>query len=159
GSRHHQRTAKLGHRAGRRLRGLLRLDERELHPFSFAKKAAAFFSISRSTRSSRTSLRSFASSSFSSLVSVPRLLLPASARACSTQWPNADGVRSRSRAASAIVLPFSSTRLTAPALNSSVKLRRLRFGFFVDSSVIGDTVSASHLVSTELDQAQSLRRQ
>src|SRR5690349_9028733 len=31
--------------------GLLRVDERELHSLSFAKKAAAFFRISRSIRS------------------------------------------------------------------------------------------------------------
>src|SRR6185312_12548087 len=63
--------------------GLLRGDERELHAFSFAKKAAAFFRISRSSRSSRFSLRSRASSSFSSVVSVPRVLVPRFARACS----------------------------------------------------------------------------
>ena len=38
--------------------GLLRLDEREPYTWSLAKKAAAFFRISRSVRSVRTSLRS-----------------------------------------------------------------------------------------------------
>ncbi len=56
--------------------GLLREDECELHPFSFAKKAAAFFKIVLSISSSRTRFRSRESSSFSSVVSVPRVLLP-----------------------------------------------------------------------------------
>src|ERR1019366_5061754 len=110
--------------------GLLRDDERELHALSLAKKAAHFFSSSRSIRSSRFSFRSRTSSSFSSVVSVPRLLLPWSARACSTQWPNEDGVRSKFLATSAGGLPCSITRLTAPALNSSVNFRRGRFCFF-----------------------------
>lgn len=46
--------------------------EGEPHAFSFAKKAAALLSRYRSRRSSRFSFRSHTSSSFSSLVSVPR---------------------------------------------------------------------------------------
>ncbi len=53
--------------------GLLRVDEGELHPFSFAKKAAAFFRISRSMRRVFTSRRSAASSSRSAVVSSPWL--------------------------------------------------------------------------------------
>src|SRR5262249_52903603 len=47
---------------------LLRVDEREPHSFSFAKKAAAFFRISRSVRSAAFSFfsRSFSRSSLAS---------------------------------------------------------------------------------------------
>ena len=44
--------------------GLLLVNERESHAFSFAKKAAAFFRISRSSRNTRTSRRSVRSSVF-----------------------------------------------------------------------------------------------
>ena len=63
----------------------------------FAKKAAAFFRMSRSIRSSRISLRSRASSSRSAVVR-PVLPFVRSARACSTHFRSADSVRSRSRA-------------------------------------------------------------
>ena len=63
--------------------GLLRLDPREFHRWSFAKKAAAFFRTSRSMRSSRTSLRSRANSSRSAVVR-PVLPFVRSARASST---------------------------------------------------------------------------
>src|SRR3954471_19844473 len=91
-----QRPAQLAHLSCRRCRGVLRFDERELHAFSLAKNAAAFFRMSLSTRRTRFSFRSRANSSFSSVVSVPRLLFPPSARACSTHFPSDDGVRSRS---------------------------------------------------------------
>src|SRR3982751_3188686 len=55
--------------------GLLRGDPGELHDWCFAKKAAAFFRISRSVRSSRFSLRSRASSSRSAVVSPVRPLV------------------------------------------------------------------------------------
>src|ERR1700735_3958330 len=84
--------------------GLLRPDERESHRFSLAKKAAAFFNISRSSLRTRFSLRSRESSSRSSLVSAPAGPRPASISACFTQAASADGVRSRSRATSATVL-------------------------------------------------------
>src|SRR5262245_8273622 len=63
---------------------LLRVDERKSHRFSLAKKAAAFFSISRSSLRTRFSLRRAASSFFSSLVRASGAPLPASTRACST---------------------------------------------------------------------------
>ena len=50
---------------------LLRMNKREPHACSFAKKAAAFFKIVRSSRSTRTSRRRVRSSSFSSVVSPP----------------------------------------------------------------------------------------
>src|SRR5262249_2972245 len=60
--------------------------------------------------------------------------------------------RSVSRATWATVLRSSSTNRTAPALNSSVKLLRSRFGRFACS--ILDTISSSRLVSTKPGQAQ-----
>src|SRR4029453_7253339 len=130
---------------------LLRLDPRKLHRWSFAKKAVAFFSTSRSRRSSRTSFRKRPSSSRSLLVRTPGLPLPRSVRACSTQLRSDDSVRSRSRAAAPTDLPSSKTKRTAPALNSSVKLRRARFGF---RSAMVDIVSTSRKMSTKPDQAQ-----
>ena len=78
-------------------RGLLRLDERELYTCSLAKKAAAFFRISRSVRSVRTSLRNRRSSSRSSRVRPVRPWVR-SARSRSTQFRSAESVRSSSRA-------------------------------------------------------------
>src|SRR5260370_35304104 len=92
------------------------------------------------------------SSSLSSVVKVPRLLLPRSARACSTQWPNEDGVRSKFLATSAGSLPWSSTRLTAPSLNSSVNFRRDRFRFFSSASM--EHPYFLRKFSTKSDQAQ-----
>src|SRR5205823_4995801 len=105
--------------------GLLRQNERELHAFSFAKKATAFPRMSRSIRATRTSLRRRTSSARSSVVS-PLLPPSRSARARFTQLPNADGVRSRSRATSATCLPSSRTSRTAPARNSAVNVLRAR---------------------------------
>ena len=54
--------------------------------------------------------------------SVVRPVFPVerSARACRTQFPNAEGVRSSSRDTAPMVFPSSTTNRTAPALNSSV---------------------------------------
>ena len=65
-------------------------------------------------RSSRTSLRSRASSSRSAVVR-PVLPFVRSARACSTQLRSDDSVKPRSGAADATVLPSSRTSLTAPS--------------------------------------------
>ncbi len=102
-------------------------------------------------RSSRTSFRSRASSSRSSVVS-PVLPFVRSARACSTQLRKDDSVSPRSRAAAATVFPCSSTSRTAPALKSSVKLRRVRRGVLC---AILDIVSTFPKVSTKSDQAQT----
>ena len=51
-----------------------------------------------------------------------------------------------------MVLPSSRTSRTAPALNSSVKLRRVPFRFV---SAIVDIVSPIGKMSTESDQTQS----
>src|SRR4029077_7964753 len=112
-----------------RERGLLARDERELHPCSLAKKAVAFFRMSRSIRSVRTSRRSCASSARSSVVSAPSRPRPASTSACSTQRRSAVSVRSSSRATIATLFPLCRTTLTASALNSGVNDRRPRFCF------------------------------
>src|SRR6185369_3800726 len=131
----------------------LRVDERELHAFSFAKKAAAFFRISRSIRSSRFSLRSRASSARSSVVS-PVLPFDRSARAWDAHVATEFALRSRSRATCAIVLPSSSTRRTAPALNSSVNARRGRLPL-PSCSFMLDIVSTFRQVSTKSGQAHT----
>jgi hypothetical protein len=65
--------------------------------------------------------------------------------------------RPRSRATADTDLPCSRTSRTAFALNSPVKLRRGRRGFFVfDSWSMRETVSAFRSVSVEPDQAQPL---
>src|SRR5262252_7351684 len=106
--------------------GLLRGDEREPHACSFAKKAVAFFRMSRSIRSVRFSRRSRPSSSRSSVVSAPVGPRPASTSPCRTQLRSAVSVRSSSRATVATDFPLSRTIRTAWALNSFVNARRLR---------------------------------
>jgi hypothetical protein len=76
-------------------------------------------------RSSRFSFRSRVSSSRSSFIS-PLLPFVRSARACWTQRPSAEAVRSSSRATAPTVLPSSRTKRTAPSLNSSENCRRVR---------------------------------
>src|SRR5436305_13537947 len=95
--------------------GPFRVDPGEDYAWCLAKKAAAFFRMSRSMRNSRLSLRSCVSSARSSVVRPVRPLVR-SARACSTQLRNDDSVSPRSRAAAATVLPSSRTSLTAPIL-------------------------------------------
>src|SRR5712692_4158950 len=130
--------------------GLLRRDEGKPHRLCFAKKAAAFFRISRSSWAIRNSFRSRASSSRSAVV---RPVLPCvrSARARSTQLRSADSVKPKSRATAPIVLPSSSTSRTAPAMNSSLNRRRARRPVLLDP--ILDIVSALRKVSTKSDQA------
>ena len=92
-ARHPQTAAQQAERVVR----LLRRDESESHRRSVAKKAAAFFRISRSSRRIRFSLRRRAGSSRSAVVS-PVLPCVRSARACVTHLRSAVSVRSRSRA-------------------------------------------------------------
>jgi hypothetical protein len=142
--RHPQRPTHLADSEG----GPLRRDPGKLYCWCFAKKAAAFFRISHSVRSSRFSFRNRDSSSRSAVV---RPVRPSrSVRACSTQLRNDDSVSPRSRAAAATVFPSSSTSRTALVLKSSVKLRRVRLGF--RSAMVG-IVSAFRKMSTESDQA------
>jgi hypothetical protein len=84
-----------------------------------------FFKMSRSSSAIRSALRSRTNSSRSAVVNPVR---PFERSACArlTHSRNAVSVRSRSRAAALTVLPSSSTRRTALALNSSVNWRRAR---------------------------------
>src|SRR6516165_9095081 len=68
-----------------RIVGLLPCDKSESHSLSLAKKAVAFFKISRSSRSRRFSRRSSTSSSRSLRFNAPSGPRPASISACSTQ--------------------------------------------------------------------------
>src|SRR5712691_13411157 len=131
------------------VRRLLRLDEPELHWLSFAKKAAAFFSISRSIRSCRASRRSATSSARSAVVRSPLPPPPASIPDCATQLRTADAVRPRSRETSPIVLPPSRTRRTTSALYSAVNFRRVRFFKWTPRGIF-----ASLQVSTKPGQVQ-----
>src|SRR3954463_4878789 len=131
--------------------GLLRRDEGKPHRLCFAKNAVAFFRMSRSSSAIRSALRSRTNSSRSAVV---RPVRPFERSACSrlTHSRNAVSVKSRSRAAALTVLPSSSTRRTALALNSSVNWRRARrFGV----SAIGlDIVFPFGKMSTKPDQVQ-----
>ena len=103
----------------------LRVDELECaHRVSLAKKAAAFFKISRSSLRIRFSRRRRSRSLRSGLVTPS--FLPRSTSACSTQRRTADAVRSSSRQMSGIDLPLDSISSTVRARNSGVKLRRVR---------------------------------
>ena len=114
-----QRPTALGHRELGPLRG----NPGKPYCWCFAKKAAAFFKMSRSVRNSRFSFRSRANSSRSAVVRPVRPCVR-SAQARLTHSRSAVSVRSRSRAAAPTVLPPSSTKPTALALNSSVNWRR-----------------------------------
>src|SRR5688572_14757352 len=137
-----------------RVPGLLRCDERKSHRWCFAKKAAAFFRISRSSWRIRFSLRRRASSSRSAVVS-PVRPFERSARACLIHWVSGDGTRSSSRATAVTPLPSSRTKRTACCLNSSVKRRR---GRRLRVSAIADIVSTFRKMSTESDQAHVCER-
>src|SRR5206468_5151108 len=137
---------------GDRKPGLLRADPGKRYAGFLAKKAVAFFRMSRSIRSSRFSLRSRDSSARSSLVK-PVLPLVRSACARATQTPSEEGVRSSSRATAPMVFPSSKTRRTAPTLNSEVNLRRARLP--ADLVCILDIISAFQIVSIKSGQAQS----
>src|SRR5207249_2638938 len=110
-----------------RERGLLSRDEGELHPCSLAKKAVAFFSMSRSIRSVFTSRRNCVSSARSSLLTGRLPLRPAATSAWTTQRRSAVSVRSSSRATVLTLFPLSRTTLIASALNSGENDRRRRF--------------------------------
>src|SRR5712691_10306190 len=101
--------------------GLLLLHE-AIHPYgvapaSLAKKAAAFFRISRSCSSTRTRRRSWATSVRSSVVR-PSSRRPSSKSAWRTQWLRDSNETPRSRATPVIVFPFWRASRTASALNS-----------------------------------------
>src|SRR6185312_8153848 len=88
---------------GDRIVRLLRVDELEHHPFSFAKKAAAFFKISRSISRRLTRLRSSRNSSRSPLLNTSGEAWPVSSSARFTHSRSAVSVRSRSLATSVML--------------------------------------------------------
>src|SRR5882762_8405151 len=143
-------TQDLTHRRNRKHR-LPRVNQRKRVAGSFAKKAAAFFRISRSNRSWRLSFRSRASSSRSAVVN-PVRPCERSARARVTHSRSAVSVKSRSRATAPTLLPSSRTSRTAWALKSSSNRRRDR-RLLVVSAIGVDIVSAFRKVSTKPDQA------
>src|SRR5437773_1768547 len=107
--------------------GWKRRFSRARRPCSLAKKAVAFFRMSRSIRSVFTSRRNCVSSARSSVVSGPLPLRPASTSAWTIQRRSAVSVRSSSRATVLTLFPLSRTTLIASALNSGENDRRRRF--------------------------------
>src|SRR6266700_6262069 len=122
GTGHLQGPAQHPHGIG----GLLHRDEGESHSLSLAKKAVAFFKMSRSIRTVRSSRRKRPSSSRSSVVRAPAGPWPASIPACRTQARTALSVRPSSWATTPMDFPLSRINRTVSALNSSVNARRLR---------------------------------
>ncbi len=110
---------------------LLRVDELVPHEFSLAKKAVAFFSISRSSRRRLFSRRNVVSSERSSVVSRPGFPPPASTSACRTQRLTAVSGRSISRQMTPMLLSLSRHRRTTSALYSNANRRRGRFSVTV----------------------------
>src|SRR4051794_1346316 len=148
-ARHSQLPAHPSHGPGR----LLRRDEREFHAFSFAKKAAHFFSSSRSILRSTFSLRSRASSARSSPVKTAAgVPFDRWSFARLTHSNSTDSDRPTARATSMTDLPPSSTSPTAPSLNSSECFRR---GFFFGPDSMVSILVSSRRMSTESDQAQA----
>src|ERR1039457_6046446 len=133
--------------------GLLHEYESKLHLLSFAKKAAAFFRISLSSRSTRLSRRSCVSSCFSAEVSSPLSPAPASIPACRTHSRTAVSVRSRSLATRLVDRSPARHSCTTSALNSFVKDR-----LFLDTALpISDSwrILAPAGMSTKRGEAQT----
>src|ERR1019366_1450211 len=138
-----------------RRQGLLRRDAREPHVLSLAKKAAAFFNISRSRRSVLTSRLRANSSSRSVVVSAPGGPLPSSISARRIHARTDVSVRSRSRATSPAFLPLLRNSPTTSALYSGVKC--LRF-FFAAMNTSRPAHRGPSLVSTKPGQDQRERK-
>src|SRR5262249_17973467 len=138
---------------------LLRLDERvHAHRVSRAKKATARFKMSRSSRASRSSLRSWAISDNCSLVR-PSERRPWSRSACLAHARTPVSGRFRSRATLPAVLPGRCTSSTTAALNSGVNDLFGRGCFFAIVSIV-DILSGRHptwWMSAKSGQAQSLK--
>src|SRR5215469_5687355 len=113
-----------------RVVGLLPCDKSESHSLSLAKKAVAFFRISRSSRSRRFSRRSSTNSSRSVRFKTPSGPPPASTSACSTQRLSAVSPIPSSSATWPMLLPLRRTSCTVSALYSAENLRRFRFPSF-----------------------------
>src|SRR5271168_4789079 len=130
------RARDLQHPAQQRHRvpGLLRRDQRESHWFSLAKKAVAFFRISRSIGSRWFSRLSSTSSSRSPRLSEPAGPRPASTSACSTQRRKAVSPIPSSSASCPMRLPLLWISRTVSALYSSENFLRFRSCSIVHSS-------------------------
>jgi len=126
---------------------LLRSDERERYSLCLAKKAVAFFRMSRSIRSSRTSRRKRLSSTRSSSVAAL-----AGGNAAWTQSRKVSGLTPTSRATFASGSDEARTKRTASALNSA--LYRLRRGRAIVNSFAH---FAPNQVSTKTTQPQTSR--
>lgn len=137
--RHLQYPAKYRHRVV----CLLRADKHVPYLLSFAKKAVAFFNISRSIKSSRFSFRSLVSSSLSAVVNAPGLPLPESTSACVTQFRMEFSETPRSRATSLTFFPPSMTSFTVSALNSRVNVRLFFCSVFFSISTASHTLEVS----------------
>src|SRR5216683_2348356 len=109
-----------------RIAGLLPCDKSESHSLSLAKKAVAFFRISRSSRSRRFSRRSSTNSSRSLRFNAPSAPRPASTSACSTQRLSAVSPIPSSSASWPMLLPLRCTSCTVSALYSAENFRRFR---------------------------------
>src|SRR5438105_7888808 len=113
-----------------RVAGLLPCDKSESHSLSLAKKAVAFFRISRSSRSRRFSRRNSTNSSRSPRFNAPSGPRPASTSACSTQRLSAVSPIPSSSASWPMLLPLRCTSCTVSALYSAENLRRFHFRSF-----------------------------
>ena len=140
---------------------LLRVDELVPHEFSLAKKAVAFFSISRSSRRRLFSRRNVVSSERSSVVSRSGFPPPASTSACRTQRLTAVSGRSISRQMTPMLLSLSRHRRTTSALYSNANRRRGRFVIRTLSpiSVLQRMSTKSGEAHTELRRSNATLRQ
>src|SRR5947199_1407136 len=113
-----------------RIAGLLRCDKSESHSLSLAKKAVAFFRISRSSRSRWFSRLSSASSSRSLRFKAPSGPRPASTSACATHRRRAVWPMPSSTATWPMLLPLRWISRTVSALYSAEKPLRFRLPSF-----------------------------
>src|SRR5256885_15054168 len=113
-----------------RIAGLLRCDKSESHSLSLAKKAVAFFRISRSSRSRWFSRLSSASSSRSLRFKAPSGPRPASISACATHRRRAVWPMPSSTATWPMLLPLRWISRTVSALYSAEKPLRFRLPSF-----------------------------
>ena len=101
------------------------VDEGKPHICSFAKKAVAFFNISRSIRNCLFSLRYCINSCFSAVVNAPSGARPPSTSACLSQARSVGGVTLRFLAIIGIDCPGSWASLIASPLKSGEKVLRV----------------------------------
>src|SRR5262249_9273757 len=134
------------------------LHESVPHDDSLAKKAVAFFKISRSMRSRWFSARSRrSSSSTAGRCPLPgNACAPSSARAC-FQLRSMLSLRSRSRATSARLRPCSVMRRTASILNSRVNVRRCLAIADLLTSSLRSFLSAHHSWGSPPSRARGCR--